>query len=416
KAIKPALISGYDKALSTIVDANVTTLITASILIWLGTGPVKGFGVTLAIGIGASMFGALIISRFMLELLVNLGVLKKLSPFGFLENAKYVFMSYRKPAFAISWVIVLFGVATVFIKSDKILGIDFRGGAEVTFEFNETGKPGITDIYAIADSQDLGEVQASYQSLIGEDKERLKIQVDNEENRVDQVVTALVTAFPGAELTKVGETAIGAAVSDTITRNAFYSIGVALFGILLYVWLRFEFGYGVGAVVATVHDLFMSIGIFVILGQFLGIGSGQFTAPMVAAILMIVGYSINDTIVVFDRIREELELNLEMTLFDVINLGINRTLSRTLLTSITTLMAALSLFIFGAGVVTDFALIFIIGILTGTFSSIFIASPVFYWWHKGDRDHVTSTHLERPTYEWETTSRRASEKQTPVES
>jgi SecD/SecF fusion protein len=128
---------------------------------------------------------------------------------------------------------------------------------------------------------------------------------------------------------------------------------------------------------------------------------------MVAAILMIVGYSINDTIVVFDRIREELDLHPEMSLFDTVNLAINRTLSRTLLTSLTTLLSALALYIFGAGVVVDFALIFIIGIITGTFSSIFIASPVFFWWHKGDRQHVTERHLTRPTYEWETTTRRA---------
>ena len=192
-------------------------------------------------------------------------------------------------------------------------------------------------------------------------------------------------------------------MSTSIKRNAVYSVAVALIGILLYVALRFEFGYGIGAVVATIHDVLMTIGIFVLCGN-------QFTAPMLAAILMIVGYSINDTIVVFDRIREELELNPELTLKKVINLAINRTLSRTLLTSVTTFMAALSLFIFGAGVINDFALIFIIGIMTGTFSSVFIASPVFYWWHKGDRKHVEERELTRPTYEWEATSKKAKAK------
>ncbi len=407
KSLKAALQSGYDKAFSTIIDANVTTLITASILIWLGTGPVKGFGVTLAIGIGASMFGALIISRWMLELLVNIGLMKKMLPFNLLKSAKFTFLNYRKPAFIISWLIVAAGVVAVLTHRDHILGIDFRGGVELTFDFDQANKPSLTDIYELADANDLGEVQPGYLSLIGEDAERLKVQIDLDEGRSEQVITVLETAFPDAKLVKISENLIGGSVSHAITQNAFASIAVALFGILLYIWLRFEFGYGLGAVVATIHDLLMSIGIYVILGQFFEIGSGQFTAPMVAAVLMIVGYSINDTIVVFDRIREELDLNPDMTLFDVVNLGINRTLSRTLLTSITTLMAALALFIFGAGVVTDFALIFIIGIITGTFSSIFIASPVFFWYHKGDRDHVTSTHLERPTYEWETTTRRA---------
>jgi SecD/SecF fusion protein len=143
----------------------------------------------------------------------------------------------------------------------------------------------------------------------------------------------------------------------------------------------------------------MTIGIFVVCG-------GQFTAPMVAAVLMIVGYSINDTIVVFDRIREELVLNPTTALGKVINLAINKTLSRTLLTSLTTLLAALSLYIFGAGEIKDFSFVFILGILTGTFSSIFIASPVFYWWHKGDRRHVEEREL-MPKYEWDSSVKRA---------
>ncbi|MBC2596107.1 protein translocase subunit SecD [Ruficoccus amylovorans] len=417
KNMKNALAGGYAKAFSTIIDANITTLLTAAILIWLGAGPVKGFGVTLAIGIGASMFGALVVSRFMLEILVSLNLLKSVSPFSLLEKAKFTFLAYRRPAFICSWLIVLAGVVVIWTHREHILGIDFRGGVEVTMDFEQASKPGLTEIEQLADANpDLGEIQPGYLSMLGSDKERLKLQVDLEEGRVDQVVAAMQKAFPDAQLVKVSESAVGATVSDEITFNAILSILVSLAGILLYVALRFELGYGVGAVVSTVHDVLMSIGIFVIVGQFFGIGSGQFTAPMVAAILMIVGYSINDTIVVFDRIREELDLRPDMTLFDVCNYAINRTLSRTLLTSVTTLLAALALYIFGAGVVTDFALIFIIGIITGTFSSIFIASPVFYWWHKGNRKHVTERHLTRPTYEWETTTRRARDAESEAKS
>jgi SecD/SecF fusion protein len=196
-------------------------------------------------------------------------------------------------------------------------------------------------------------------------------------------------------------TQIGAAVSSSIQWNAMWSVIAALGGILLYVALRFEVGYGVGAVIATIHDVFMTVGVFVICGALDIFVSGQFTAPMLAAILMIVGYSINDTIVVFDRIREELELNPGAGLRSIINLAINRVFSRSLLTSITTLLAACSLYIFGSGVITDFSFVFIIGILTGTFSSIFIASPVFFWWHKGDRKHVDERELTPKKYEWE---------------
>ncbi|MEO0794199.1 MAG: protein translocase subunit SecD [Verrucomicrobiota bacterium] len=414
KSIKNALQSGYDKAFSTIVDANVTTMITAAILFWLGTGPVKGFGLTLAIGIGSSVFSALIISRAFLELLLVTGLAKKLIPDFSLQRSLGIselnFLGKRKPAFIGSWAIVAAGVVAIAISSSSILGIDFRGGAEVLMSFNQEAKGDleITKILDVAEQNNLGEVQPLFQSEIGQGVERLRVQVDDEQGRSDQLVAALQTAFPNAELVKVSESIIGATVSTTIVKNAILSVLTALVGILLYVAVRFEIGYGVGAVVATVHDIMMSIGVYVILGQLLGIGSGQFSAPMVAAILMIVGYSINDTIVVFDRIREELELNPAMKLFDVVNLAISRTLSRTLLTSITTFVAALALFIFGVGVVTDFALVFLIGILTGTFSSIFIASPVFFWWHKGDRKHVTDHEFAKPTYEWEAGSKRAS--------
>ena len=174
-------------------------------------------------------------------------------------------------------------------------------------------------------------------------------------------------------------------------------------GILLYVALRFELGYAVGAVVATIHDVLMTVGLFVMLGA-TGLCSGQFTAPMLAAILMIVGYSINDTIVVFDRIREELLMNPVINLRKIIRIAINRVLSRSVLTSVTTLMAATSLWIFGAGVIKDFAFVFVIGIVTGTFSSIFIASPIFFWWHRGDRKHVEEGEL-LPKYEWDSSSK-----------
>ena len=171
--------------------------------------------------------------------------------------------------------------------------------------------------------------------------------------------------------------------------------------ILIYVAFRFEFGFAIGAVVASVHDILMTIGIFVISGR-------QFSAPMVAAILSIAGYSINDTIVVFDRIREELRLNPSMKLRDVINLAINRVFSRSIMTSFTAFLAALALFVFGTGVMKDLSFTFIVGIITGTFSSIFIASPIFYWWHKGDRKHVEAHADVSPKYEW-TGSSKASE-------
>jgi len=400
KSIKNATAGAFDKVTSTIVDANVTTLITASILIWLGTGPVKGFGITLAIGICASIFCALVVTRLLVDFLVHRIGLRKVLGIDLFPSKKLDFFKFRKPAFIASWLIVLAGVVSVVVHHDNILGKDFTGGDEMTVAYDQ--RLGADEIMQVVVDQDLGDVTPIYQSLIGQDVEILKLQTSFDQAR--PVLKQLQAAFPDANLIETGITQIGASVSKSIQWNALYSVLCALGGILLYVAFRFEVGYGVGAVVATIHDVLMTIGIFVICGELGIFVSGQFTAPMLAAILMIVGYSINDTIVAFDRIREELELNPGTDLRSIINLALSRVFSRTLLTSITTLLAALSLYIFGAGVITDFSFIFIIGILTGTFSSIFIASPVFYWWHKGDRRHVEEHQLTPKRYEWESSS------------
>lgn len=397
KSMKNATAGAFDKVTSTIVDANVTTLITASILVWLGTGPVKGFGVTLAIGICASIFCALVVTRFLVDFLVHrLGVSKILGLDLFPEK-KLDFFRFRKPAFIASWLLVLAGVVSVVIHHDNILGKDFTGGDEMTVNYEE--RIDTDKIMTVVKANELGDVTVLYQSLIGEDREVLKVQTPFDQAR--PTLEVLQQAFPEAGLEEAGINQIGASVSKNIQWNALLSVVCALGGILLYVAFRFEVGYGVGAVVATIHDMLMTIGIFVICGELGIFVSGQFTAPMLAAILMIVGYSINDTIVVFDRIREELDLNPGSDLRTIINLAISRVFSRSLLTSVTTLLAATALYIFGAGVINDFAFVFIVGILVGTFSSIFIASPVFFWWHKGDRRHVEERQLTPKRYEWE---------------
>lgn len=390
KTILGALQGGYGKAFSTIVDSNLTTLLTAIILILMGTGPIKGFGVTLAIGICASMFCALIVSRFLLEFFVHMGMLKRLPHLRIFKEGSFNFLHYRKLAFVISGVVLLAGIVTIGVRGNKIYGIDFTGGDEVTLSFSK--KLPTQDLDAAAQQKGIGELNPIYQKLLGEDREILKVHTDF--GKGPALVQLLKDTFPEAGFVEKSTQAIGPSVSGNVKTNALLSLAVAMLGILLYIAFRFEWGYGVGALVSTVHDIVVTVGLFVLMG-------GEFSAPMVASILMIVGYSINDTIVVFDRIREELELNPNMKLGEIINLSVNRTFSRTLLTSLTTLMSALALYIFGAGVINDFALVFVLGILTGTFSSIFIASPIFFWWHKGDRRRVTDQHDQRPVYSWD---------------
>ncbi|MFP6900950.1 MAG: protein translocase subunit SecD, partial [Opitutales bacterium] len=406
KSPSTALAGGFEKAFSTIIDANVTTLITAFILIGFGTGPVKGFGITLSIGILASMFCALVVSRFLMDFLVNVLGSKVMISMRQIEKGKpraeIDFHKYRKVAFLASWILVGAGAYSVYQNQDNILGIDFKGGEELIASFEPNSRLTPNQIEEVASAGKHGEIQSFYRQEIGnEDNEKLVLQT--EEGKGRNFFQALSETHPESKLQEDGFNLIGGSVSGEIKSNALWSVGFALLGILLYVTLRFELGYAVGAVVATVHDVLMTIGLFVILGS-TGLCSGQFTAPMLAAILMIVGYSINDTIVVFDRIREELSMNPVTNLRKIILIAINRVLSRSIITSVTTLMAAMSLWINGAGVVNDFAFVFVIGILTGTFSSIFIASPIFYWWHQGDRKHVEEDAL-LPKYEWDSSSK-----------
>jgi SecD/SecF fusion protein len=397
KSLKNALEDGYNKAFSTIIDANLTTLITAGILYFLGTGPVRGFGLTLAIGIVASVFCALIVSRLLLEISVHWVGLPKILGLKLIpDDRKLKFLEMRKPLMFGSVLLIIGGMINTGVNKDNIIGIDFTGGDEITIEVTgEDSLPTEEDIHAIRDgSNEINNAQVIYINDLSGGKEQLKIQTDSDKGAL--IFQLLEEQRKDLEL--VGETQIGGAVSKDIQRNAWLAVGFALIGILLYVALRFELGYGVGAVAATVHDVLITIGLFVLCGK-LGLCSGQFTAPMLAALLMILGYSINDTIVLFDRIREELRLKPDLKLHRIINFSVNRVLPRTILTSVTTLLAAFSLYIFGAGIIKDFSFVFVLGILTGTYSSIFIASPIFYWWHKGDRKHVEQREL-LPKYEW----------------
>lgn len=376
KRMGAALIGGYEKAFSTIFDANVTTLLSALILIWLGTGPVRGFGVILAIGIFATMFCALVLSRALMVIAINLGA-ERLLKARLGEGFRFDFLSKQKAAFGISLSVLALGVLAFIARGNDIYGIDFTGGDEITLQFDQ--RLNTNEIEQLAKERGIGEVSTLYQRDLQNGQEVLRLQTREDFGK--RLLQELQQTYPEAHLKVIKEVHIGSSVSSKIKWNAVCAVVVSLLMILVYIALRFEIGFGIGALVSTIHDILVTIGIYILLGK-------QFSAPMVAAILMIIGYSINDTIVVFDRIREELHFNPGASLGEVINFSVNRTLSRTLLTSITTFLAAFSLYCFGAGVINDLALIFMIGIVVGTFSSIFIASPIFYRWHNSDRRTV----------------------------
>jgi SecD/SecF fusion protein len=396
KSLGTALEAGFDKAWSAILDSNVTTLLVALIMIVLGTGPVKGFGVTLTIGIFTTMFAAVVVSKLILEWLIHGGVIKSMKMFSILQNTSYDFLKYTKAAVIATIAILVVGIGAVVYKGKEIYGIDFVGGDTVTVNFER--KLEISQLRDAATKAGIREVSFAYQKPIGSNREVLKVTTPFEQGT--KTVQALQKALPDAKFDPAGTQRIGASVGEEIQWNALKSVGAALVLILLYVAFRFEMGYGIGAVVATVHDLILTVGLFVLFER-------QFNASMVAAILLIAGYSINDTIVVFDRIREELKLNPTGTLREIINRALNLTLSRTIITGGTTLLTAITLILTTSGEVNDIAFTLLIGVLTGTFSSLFIATPVFFWWHKGDRKHVEEHHDVAPKYEWQGTSKAA---------
>ncbi len=396
KSLGTALEAGFDKAWSAILDSNVTTLLVALVMVWLGSGPVKGFGVTLAIGIFTTMFAAVVISRLLLDAVILGGVTGRLPMFSVLQNTAYDFLKYTRAAVIATVAVLVVGIGAVAYKGKDIYGIDFVGGDMITLNFGQRVQVG--ELRRAAERAGQKDVAFSYQQPVGGSREVLRVTAPFDQGR--PLVRQLQAAFPQAKLELAGESRIGASVGKEIQWNALLSVVAALVGILIYVAFRFEMGYGVGAVVATVHDLILTIGLFVLFDR-------QFNAPMVAAILLIIGYSINDTIVVFDRIREELKVNPTGTLREIINRSLNLTLSRTIITGGTTLLTSVTLLLTTSGDVNDIAFTLLIGVLTGTFSSLFIATPVFYWWHKGDRKHVEAHHDVAPKYEWQGTSKAA---------
>jgi SecD/SecF fusion protein len=256
------------------------------------------------------------------------------------------------------------------VRGKSTLGIDFVGGDAVRLSYKE--KIAVDQLRTALAK--VGEVQIQYQK--GADFDVLQVVAPY--GKGPEASQALAAAFPSASFHVVGHETVGATVGEEIQKSAFIATFLSLFFILFYVALRYEFSFSVGAVLAVIHDVLMTIGIFCLSGR-------QFSAPIVAAILTIIGFSINDTIVIFDRIREDLKLGVRGSFKDVMNIALNQTLSRTLITSGTVFIATACLYFFGGGVINDFAFTFLVGIITGTYSSIYIASALVLWWHKGER-------------------------------
>ncbi|MEM9780885.1 MAG: protein translocase subunit SecD [Pseudomonadota bacterium] len=365
-----AIDKGYREAFSAILDANITTLIAAVILFALGSGPVKGFAVTLGIGIVTSVFTAVFVTRLMVVTWLRRTRPKtlKIERFSLVPKGLNVRpMRLRKPFGAVSGGLGLLSVALVLVVGLN-LGIDFRGGTLI-----EARTPAPVELSTVRETVtdlDLGDV--AVQSF-GSDRDVL-VRVEEQDfsgdermNVAEQVGAALQAVIPGTEIRRVE--VVGPKVSGELLQAGILAITLAVGAVLVYIWLRFEWQFGVGAVVALVHDVALTIGVFSLLGI-------EFNLAIIAALLTIVGYSLNDTVVVYDRVRENLRKYKKTPLHEVLDLSVTETLSRTLMTSLTTLVALVALFFLGPAVIAGFTFAMIWGVLIGTYSSIFIAAAM----------------------------------------
>src|SRR5213594_938738 len=381
KSLKVALNTAYEKAFSSIFDANVTTLITAAILFWKATGPVKGFAISLTLGILASLFTALIVGRSCLGWLVDTGRLKRISMLHLISSKNINFLGKGFIACMISLALLLAGAAAFYIRGEKNFGVDFRGGDLITLS-----APGKIDIGQVRNAlKPIGFADASIQESTQGGKSYITIRTPL--NTSDRVEKQIIQTLPSAGFNVEGSERVGALVGGELAKSSLIALGLGILGILIFVTFRFELSFAVGAIVALLHDVLMTVGVFALLGR-------ELTLTMVGAVLTIAGYSINDTIVVYDRIREGLASGRRGTIEEIMNSSINQTLSRTILTSTVTLIPILCLFFFAGAVLRDFSLAIIIGVVVGTYSSIFIASPIVLWWSRARGRGATALRRE----------------------
>lgn len=399
KSVRGALASGYDKAFSTIFDSNLTTLVSSVILIFMGTGPVKGFGVVLTIGVSVSMFTALVVTRIIFDLLVERGWLKRFHMLQLVRKTRIDFMRWAGPAFAASWLLILVGNGYgLFVRGQDVLGVEFTGGASITLAFDQQQKPSVDRLREVATKASGSDVLVGYQRDVTAGTDTLRVTVrqpavkagEEEADIGNQVVGALKEAFPESKFSVLGADKVGPTVGRELQRVAVLAALLAMFGMLVYVAFRYEFSFAVGAVIALCHDVLMTLGLYFLVGR-------QMNATTVAALLTIIGFSINDTIVIFDRVREDLKLGIRGTFREIMNQALNQCLSRTIITSVTVFLAGMALYLFGGGVINDFAFAFLVGVVTGTFSSIYIAGSIVLWWNKGQRPTIGRQLAEQPS-------------------
>lgn len=381
KTGRPFLIclrAAYEKAFSAIWDSNVTSLITAVILFWIASGSIKGFAVTTSVGIITSLIGAIIVTRVLFFWAEHLNILGQDFKFAHapFENKKYDFMQWRKyAAIGSCATILLCAVYGFFIRGDKALGIDFTGGASITYVVPSDSQLDYKAVESCVEGMKLSK-KATPQEFSNATDKNIKIRCANEDE-AKLIIAELAAKVPHMnELQAPDVEEVSASLGSAFFKTAILALCMGLLGITIYLSVRFEWSFAMGALVSIAHDVFFIIGLVVLLGTELSI-------IHIGAFLTVAGYSINDTIVIYDRIREQLRLaEPKDSIVDIMNEAINNTLSRTLLTSLSTMAVLCSLIVLGGPAMRDFSITMLLGIIVGTYSSVYIASPVVLFFSK----------------------------------
>ena len=381
KTVRAAIDSGYGHALSAIIDANVTTFLVGIVLYQFGTGPIRGFALTLCIGIISSLFTAFFVTRTIFELITRKSEQSSLSigPVGLFSNLNIRFLSLRNIGFGTSAAVLLIGIVSILGINGIRQGIDFAGGTLLELHFDPAVK--VEDIRSQLGRVPVGDAEidlskSEIKQFGSENDILIRVSESGAGTEVADGIMGVLEAGFASSIEEMEwirrQEKVGPKIGSELSNAAVRAVLVALALILIYMAWRFHrFLYGIAAVIALFHDVLITLGL-------LSLFDIEITLAVVAALLAIVGYSLNDTIVVFDRIRENLHTARRQGFDGTVNQSINECLSRTLITSATTLMAVLVLMIFGGEVNRDFTITLMIGVVVGTYSSVFVASPVLY--------------------------------------
>ncbi len=391
KGVKLAVTDGYKNAFSAIIDSNVTTFLTGLILFLFGTGPIKGFATTLMIGIATSFFSAIFITRLIFERILNKNSDIKFGTsltLGFMKNSKVKFLEKKKMFFIISGLIIAVGIGSLATQGLK-LGIDFSGGRTYVVRFQEDVSS--TDVQkSLADEFEGAHVEVK--TFGGDNQIRIATNYmvdeagEDVDNQIEEKLFNGLKSYLGTDVDfnkfvsdyRMSSQKVGPTIATDIKTKAYYSIAFSLLVIFLYILIRFRnWEYGLGALVALLHDVLVVLGIFSLLYKVVPF-SLEIDQAFIAAILTVIGYSINDTVVVFDRIREYLGLHPKRDRNGVVDSALNSTISRTVNTSLTTFVVLLVIFLFGGETIQGFVFALLIGVVVGTYSSLFIATPIAF--------------------------------------